>query len=538
MPSVARVLVEKPYTQRVVARMLDCFQVHAPWQRRLWHVGLVTSLQEAHEASLAVRDRALGAESFRWFRERLRGRVSRDPGVGDSKQKAALQEILRGEMVAESVDHRMLGLIVDDVRERYLERWEQALKQENHGFGAERVARALAGHLLDGGHSQDALHRWLTWLVHHDPTEHDVPSIVAQARRLEGRSPRRYQVLVLLVSPYPASVSQPSALLPRDDVAAWMTHRGADALLEGITYEAGLLLRLAAHDQQAAAERAGEIADALTARAAVGTRSRLLIHPEAYVRPNHDRLLPLRRRRRVDVRALERQDRLVDDVNAIASGPVDAALQLLAHLDQGPPEAAATSGWSAIESLLTAPGDEGGNVVAADRLAALVTCAWSRAELTTLAHRRIAAVEDELTERLKAAATNREKSDLIAAEIRSDNWLKLEDRSDEGAVRRLEQLFKDPARTLVKVRGYAETAFRRLYRQRNLVAHGARTSAVALRPCLRTVAPLVGAGMDRIVHAYLVEQVSPLDLAARAELELQRAGSPDAADVTALLEQD
>jgi hypothetical protein len=145
--------------------MLDCFQVHAPWQRRLWHVGLVTSLQEAHEASLAVRDRALGSESFGWYRNSLRGRVSRDAGVGDSKQTAALQKILRGEMIADSVDHRMLGLIVDDVRQRYLERWEQALARDNHGFGAERVARALAGHLLDAGHSQDALHRWLTWLL-------------------------------------------------------------------------------------------------------------------------------------------------------------------------------------------------------------------------------------------------------------------------------------------------------------------------------------------------------------------------------------
>jgi hypothetical protein len=518
--------------------MLDCCQVHAPWQRRLWHVGLLTSLQEAHEASFAVRDRALGAESFRWFRNSLRGRVSRDPGVGDSKQKAVLQDILRRDIVADSVDHRMLGLIVEDVRERYLQRWEQTLSQENHGFGAERVARALAGHLLDAGRSQDALHRWLSWLTHHDQAEHDAASIVARARELDTRPRRRYQVLVLLLSSYPETVSQPRELLLREDVASWMARRGATGVLDGVPYEAGLILRVAAHDQHAAAERAGEIADALMARAAVGTRSRLVVHPEAYVRPNRDRLLPLRRRRRVDVRALERQDRLVDNVNAIASGPVDAALQLLAHLDHGPPEAAATSGWSAIESLLTGPGDTGGNVVAADRLAALLTCAWPRAELTTLAHRRISAVEDELTERLKAATTNRDKSDLIAAEIRAGNWLKLEDRSDEGAVHRLEQLFKDPASALTSVRGYAGSAFRRLYRQRNLVAHGALTSAIALRPSLRTVAPLVGAGMDRIVHAYLVNEVAPLELAARAELEIQRAGSADATDVTALLERD
>lgn len=274
------------------------------------------------------------------------------------------------------------------------------------------------------------------------------------------------------------------------------------------------------------------------ARAAVGTRSRLLIHPEALVRPWNDRLYPLRRRRRVDVRALERQDQLVGDLATLASEPIDAALQLLAHLDHSPPEVAATSGWSAIESLLTAPGDTGGNVLAADRLAALVTCAWPRAELTTLAHNRIASIDDALTERLRAAETNRAKSEIIATEIRESRWLGRTDRSEETAVRRLQPLFKDPAVALRKVRAYASSAFRRLYRQRNLVAHGARTGAVALRPCLRTVAPLVGAGMDRIVHAHLVERVPPLDLAARAELELQRAGSADASAVTALLELD
>ncbi len=516
--------------------MLDCFQVHAPWQRRLWHVGLVTSLQEAHEASIAVRDRALGAEAYRWFRNSLRGRVSHDPGVGDAKQRAALQDVLRGEVVADSVDHRMLGLIVDDVREHYLGRWEETLRRENHGFGTERVARALAGHLLDAGHSQAALHRWLSWLTHYDDREHDAASIVAQARILETRPRRRYQVLVFLLSPYPTGVSRPGELLAREELQQWIERRAAASLVQGINYEAGLLLRVAAHDKDAAAERAGEISDALIARVAVGTRGRMVVHPDAYVRSHQDRLLPLRRRRRVDVRTLERQDRLIDDINAIATGPVDSALQLLAHLDHGPPEVAATSGWSAIESLLTAPGDGGGNVIAADRLAALVTCSWPRAELTTLAHRRIDAVEDELTEKLREAETNREKSALIAAEIRAGNWLKLEDRSDESAVRRLEPLFRNPGEALKSVRGYAASAFRRLYRQRNLVAHGARTGAVALRPSLRTVSPLVGAGMDRIAHAYLVDEVAPLDLVARAELELQRAGSPDAADATELLE--
>jgi hypothetical protein len=89
---------------------------------------------------------------------------------------------------------------------------------------------------------------------------------------------------------------------------------------------------------------------------------------------------------------------------------------------------------------------------------------------------------------------------------------------------------------LTDVEAHAAVAFRRFYRQRNLVLHGGRTGAAALRASLRTVAPLVGAGMDRIVHAHLVRGSHPLDLAARARFEIARAGSRDAPSLTSLLE--
>lgn len=236
------------------------------------------------------------------------------------------------------------------------------------------------------------------------------------------------------------------------------------------------------------------------------------------------------------MRALERQDQLSDDLYAVSSGPVDSALQLLSHLDASPPETAVAGGWSAIESLLTAPGDEQGNVLAADRLAALVACAWPRAELTTLAWRRIEAVDDDLSEKLKRERTNEARAELIVAEIQAGNWLKLTDPGDNTAQRRISKLLANPSAALSDVESHAAVAFRRFYRQRNLVVHGGRTGAVALRASLRTVAPLVGAGMDRIVHAHLVSGIHPLDLGARARLEIARAGSADAPPLTALLE--
>ncbi|MFF5715162.1 hypothetical protein [Streptomyces sp. NPDC012756] len=64
-------------------------------------------------------------------------------------------------------------------------------------------------------------------------------------------------------------------------------------------------------------------------------------------------------------------------------------------------------------------------------------------------------------------------------------------------------------------------AMRRLYRTRNIILHGGATHGVALEASLRTAAPLLGVGLDRIVYASYTEDLDPPDLAARAEVALQ-----------------
>jgi hypothetical protein len=49
---------------------------------------------------------------------------------------------------------------------------------------------------------------------------------------------------------------------------------------------------------------------------------------------------------------------------------------------------------------------------------------------------------------------------------------------------------------------------------------GAKTDGIALRSSLRTTAPLVGAGMDRIAHVWYVDNLRPIELAARARVAL------------------
>jgi hypothetical protein len=71
--------------------------------------------------------------------------------------------------------------------------------------------------------------------------------------------------------------------------------------------------------------------------------------------------------------------------------------------------------------------------------------------------------------------------------------------------------------TLKRINLYIECALRRLYRLRNLVAHGGRTDSIALEAGARAAAPLVGAAFDRIHHANISESLSPVELIARAQ---------------------
>ena len=99
-------------------------------------------------------------------------------------------------------------------------------------------------------------------------------------------------------------------------------------------------------------------------------------------------------------------------------------------------------------------------------------------------------------------------------------------------------LLSAPRATMERVQEYITRTMLRLYRQRNLVLHGGKTEteSVTLQAALRTAAPLVGAGFDRIVHAWLEHSVEPLDLAAKAQARLWCLESSVSTHLTDLLE--
>ncbi len=523
---------ELTYTEHVDARLGDYFGPGVQWQRRLWRVGSVLAVREIIEASRAVTAGALSDASLDWLVKQTRTALRADPGLGDKQAQASVLKTLSADISDGSVAHRQLELIADQLEEHYLDRLMSAAASQTPP-SPETLTVAIATHLLDRGIGTERLRSWHTSLRAGGGQAASVTDTIEAAQQLLTTSLLTFSVLLLVEEGPKTKAQRPPEWCNRGEAARWLQQQGFVARPR---QQGGFMLEIEAWDAADAASRAHDLADRLGARAAVGTRTGLTFVPELYIAgPAGTTVHPLRRQRRAEVRALEREDKLFELSGGSA---VDSALELLAQMNTGPSPAAVAGGWSAVESLLTAPGDRG-NVVAADRLAALVTCSWPRAELTTLAWAREKQKSGPglmLANDLRGLATNREKAARFLRALTNGEEIGLSRRAERAAVVRMRALLDDPVKTLEAVQRYGAECLRRLYRQRNLVLHGGQTEAVAMEATLRTSAPLVGAGLDRIAHSFLVHDRHPLDTAARAEFRLQTLAGPIDISVLALFD--
>jgi len=139
--------------------------------------------------------------------------------------------------------------------------------------------------------------------------------------------------------------------------------------------------------------------------------------------------------------------------------------------------------------------------------------------------------------KLETAPTNRDRSKVMAQLILAGEPMSLRSAPERAAVERVSKLLRDPHGELVTIKDTIAEAFHRLYRQRNLILHGGRLDSVALKPSLRTVSKLAGAGLDRITHGHYVQSVLPLELVARAELAIALINKATALTAVDLLER-
>jgi hypothetical protein len=518
------------------ARLLDFTGDTTPWQRRLWSLGTTLALREVYEAGPWVDAQVLSPAALHWLCRDLERLAGDDAGLGVPEVRRQLREVLRADLSEHSRHRRRLSELISLINESYIQRWTAAVDVPETG-SPERLARAVAAHLLDHGYSMGFLHRTIRHLIAAEAT---VGDFLAEAGRLANASPREFEVMV----PFH---SMPQQQLLAEELPEWRsgprTREWLAAHSPGdLVYQNGAFLySIQAMDPYAAGRKAGEILDKLLARSTFLRRKRSGLKPigRLWV-ASLDESLPLEPPARgVDILSLQKSRTMY---RVIDEDLLDNALELAAPLNRGARGPAVAGGWAALESLLHHAGDpadrKDGRAIAAARMAALVTCSWPRAELTALSHAHKPETPDLLARQLASAASNRERAIAVASALRGGRVLATKHPADAAAAARMSTLIASPQRSLLGVRAIVEGALRRLYRQRNIVLHGGSTQAVALDASLRTCAPLVGAGLDRIAHAYLTYRVQPLTLATRAETRLALTEPKGTAQITDLLEQE
>jgi hypothetical protein len=251
------------------------------------------------------------------------------------------------------------------------------------------------------------------------------------------------------------------------------------------------------------------------ARVLLSLRKEIEPLPHAWVAGTRKRYSLERRLRGIKIGAMRRENRIW--LESEADSYIDPAIELLTPMQIGSSSAAIAGGWAAIESLLGEPRNKRADP--AERMATIVACSFPRAELTDLAYAILEKGGAQGGE-IKAAATNKARCESVAKWILAGTIPELKSWADRGAVARMADVLKDPQERMKVIRDHIHDALARLYRQRNLVLHAGRTKAVAIRATLRTAAPLVGAGLDRISQARFVGNMRPIQLAGRARTGL------------------
>lgn len=524
-----------PYSRHLAARFLDFTSPKTPWARRLWDVGSFLALEELHDVGVWLDRQVLSGSAVRWLQHDLQKQLGQDIAFGTQELRRQLTLCVKSDLTIRSEGRRRLRHIIDLARPGYLDRWAaEAARIEPPR--AERIARAAAAHLLDSGHSLTGLHRWLT-----QRSTLSAADLLTEAASLAATSPKAFSIWVPVISlPKPERLADPLPNFVRlsdldPETADQLQQSNTKPLIGAFGYD------IDARDAERAVEVVIEVVERMRARARfAGVAGQVVVAREAYVATE---------RRSIELRTPDRGAlimSLVSEGQLFAVDPgqtsaaqrhaIDDALELAAPLNKGALAPGISGSWAALEALLTDAQDsdeEEGKVAAAVRAAKLTACSWPRAELTALSYQvdERNATGKALAINLGEVATNRDRSEIVARQLRRDKGLPLRRswrfQSDVAAVARMNDLLADPAKGLKQAGSYIEASLRRMYRCRNVIVHGGSTRGDVLVSTLRVVAPLVGATLDRLTHAHLVLGIEPLQLATRADVAISMASDQE-----------
>lgn len=520
------------------SRMAELCDPASPWHRSLWGVGTITSLKEVIEAVPATWDHILtndGAMSD--FKRNAISAVKADFGLGDAalrKQITDAVQILKPDPSNEG--RTALAKLEAAVRRadfNYLATWADAIEAgQVDDTQFEATARSITTHLIDSGlHERHVL----GWLLERQKTL-TTTELIREAIALKGTKSRDFTFYVGFTE------------LPR---------RARDAMSNGTLIETSAYVD--AYNNATNSRRMGP-PERLVGAAKVTVKS---VDPYSAMAQLNDWIQRLQSRsalglgsegvrisaKVVDVNAPKIWDHTTSDLLVIPTllnpklvktldqsplaNQVDDALMLLAPHLQATSGISAATLWAACEGLLGRIDSNGHSV--ADRLADIVACSFPRHEAFALIWRARKERTPELAEAISDGSTF-EQMLRVMEELAKGVTPSFTLGADIAAANRLRLMQMSSVESMKRVRNYIKAAFRRLYYQRNFIMHAAKFDSVSLPMTTRVSPKLVAAGIDQIVSASNGRHtVSPLDLAARAALELEVIGKPGAKHLASLL---
>ncbi len=333
------------------------------------------------------------------------------------------------------------------------------------------AARCVISYLLNRGHSRKAIADSIRdGVLTPASTITKAGDLIRDFQTLAAQPSVEYQAVFPVSSAPDSSKTKSPGWMPGANLVAWMKHNAIPDFESNERVSGAVTFKVTSADRLAAEHTAAARFVAIRDRAMLGARLPIVSLGYFWLSGSPKKASIDPQNRGVEVASISRQDKIYSTDDTIPS--IERSITLLAELDHGPSSAAVTSGWAAVESLAIGPAEDGERIETAVRLAALVTASFVRAELTTLAYSYEKSNKDALAREIKAAGSNKEKCEKIMQRLMTQPLPQFGRVEDAAGAKRMIQLLADPVNTLKRINLYVECALRRLYRLRNLVAHG------------------------------------------------------------------
>ncbi|RYD13988.1 MAG: integrase [Lysobacteraceae bacterium] len=508
-------ITEEPRYAGFVARMMEITSTQAPWHRRLWRSGTMQIARELLDESVrpGVREAAVSDQ-----RTYLTHSLQADHGIAD-RGNCVRDTIKYIKPEITEMSHAWINLRehVDRMHDSYLRNWADAFDAPptgNRPIDVEGAARRITAHILDAGMHKSSLYAWLRAIQADTSSSITTLGDFLRAADEMLRKPERVYTFCVPVETKPRfridALSAPG-WMTSGETSDWKRRHAPKA--PNTRHQGSFLLTAKAHDVNAAAEKVRSVISSLATKFQLGASNPIVVCPRMWSMEKNSEFPTQATNRIVSMRSFERLDRIQE---LAMLDYITNTLALVQPLRTSAPHIAVMSGWSAIESLMVGPSDDQ-DVVAAKRFSLIVAASMVRAELSWLSRSYAKAHDDAAALEMRGCDANIARARLFQMHACANPQIDLGIEVDNLALMRIRPVLANPRQEVEKITDILTREFTRLYRKRNMIVHGGQIHESNLHSISEVLAPLIGAGIDRVINVGLKTGVRPIELSAIAE---------------------